>query len=101
LAEYLEIWLFSRVCFGSAGIFGWAADWPEASVKRPALRTILLDESITRSTDESKVLNLFFSFGNSIAPPLAAGSGGPATGCTAKPGQDNCEKASVERPIIV
>jgi hypothetical protein len=54
---------------GSAGIFGWAADWPEASVMRPALRTILLDKSMTRSTDESKTLNLFFNLGNSIAPP--------------------------------
>jgi hypothetical protein len=101
LAEYLEIWLFSKVCFGSAGIFGCAADWLDASVKRPALRTILLDESMTRSTDESKTRNLFFSLGNSIAPPLAAGSGGPAIGCTVKPSRANCEKASAESGIIV
>jgi hypothetical protein len=101
LAEYFEIWLFSRVCFGSAGIFGWAVDWPEAIVRRPALRTIFLDESTTRSTDESNALNLFFSLGNSIAPPLAAGSGGRAADSALKPGQDNCEKASVENRIIV
>jgi hypothetical protein len=97
----LEIWPLSTVCFGSAGIFGCAADCPEAIVRRPALRTILLDVPMTRSTDESKVLSFFFSLGNSIAPPLAEGGGGRDTGRTAKPGQDVSEKAPAGSRIIV
>jgi|ERR1043165_909063 hypothetical protein len=88
LAEYLEIRLFWSDCFGSAGILGRAAGCPEASVTRPALRTTLLEASTTLSTDESRAFNLFFSLGNSIAPPLTVTGGGRrATESTMKPGQ--------------